>query len=76
KGSSLLVEGRLQSRAWEDTQTGKQRSVIEVLAERVQFLGSPGGRPAAAVAQEAAPEPEMAADTAWIEESEEKHDEN
>ena len=39
KGSSLLVEGRLQSRSWEDTQTGKQRSVIEVLAERVQFLG-------------------------------------
>ena len=76
KGSSLLVEGRLQSRAWEDTQTGKQRSVIEVLAERVQFLGSPGGRMAAGVAQEAAPEPETAGDTAWIEESEEKHDEN
>lgn len=76
KGSSLLVEGRLQSRAWEDTQTGKQRSVIEVLAERVQFLGAPGGRQSAPVAQEAAPELETAGDTEWIEESEEKHNED
>ncbi|HOU36015.1 MAG TPA: single-stranded DNA-binding protein [Candidatus Omnitrophota bacterium] len=76
KGSSLLVEGRLQSRAWEDTQTGKQRSVIEVLAERVQFLGAPGGRQTASVAQETAPEPETAGDTEWIEESEEKHNED
>ena len=38
KGSPLLVEGRLQSRSWED-QAGQKRSVIEVRAERVQFLG-------------------------------------
>ena len=75
KGSSMLVEGRLQSRAWEDTQTGKQRSVIEVLAERVQFLGSPGKAPASA-AQEAPAELEPAGTTEWIEESEERHDEN
>jgi len=41
KGSSVFVEGRLQSRSWEDN-TGSKRSVIEVRAERVQFMGAPG----------------------------------
>jgi len=41
KGSSVFVEGRLQSRSWEDN-TGAKRSVIEVRAERVQFMGAPG----------------------------------
>lgn len=40
KGSSVFVEGRLQSRSWEDN-TGAKRSVIEVRAERVQFMGAP-----------------------------------
>ncbi|MDI6758730.1 MAG: single-stranded DNA-binding protein [Candidatus Omnitrophota bacterium] len=40
KGSALFVEGRLQSRSWEDN-AGQKRSIIEVKAERVQFLGSP-----------------------------------
>ena len=38
KGKAVFVEGRLQSRNWQDSQ-GKSRSVIEVRAERVQFLG-------------------------------------
>lgn len=42
KGSPLFVEGRLQSRAWEDN-TGAKRNVVEVRAERVQFLGQPAG---------------------------------
>lgn len=42
KGSGVFVEGRLQSRSWED-KTGAKRSVIEVVAERVQFMGAPGG---------------------------------
>jgi len=41
KGSSVFVEGRLQSRNWEDN-TGAKRSVIEVRAERVQFMGAAG----------------------------------
>jgi len=44
KGSSVFIEGLLQSRSWEDAASGKTRSVVEVRAERVQFLGSPGGR--------------------------------
>jgi single-strand DNA-binding protein len=74
KGSSLLVEGRLQSRTWDDTQTGQKRSVIDVLAERVQFLGAPGGKPGASPA--AAADADAPADTEWIEQSEEKQDEN
>ncbi|MFH1692298.1 MAG: single-stranded DNA-binding protein [Candidatus Omnitrophota bacterium] len=38
KGSPLFVEGRLQSRSW-DGPDGKKRNVVEIRAERVQFLG-------------------------------------
>lgn len=39
KGRPVFVEGRLQSRTWQDSQ-GNNRSVIEVRADRVQFLDS------------------------------------
>jgi len=39
KGRSVFVEGRLQSRTWQDSQ-GNNRSVIEATADRVQFLDS------------------------------------
>lgn len=42
KGSPVLVEGRLQQRSWE-TQEGQKRTIIEVVADRVVFLG--GARP-------------------------------
>ena len=42
KGSPLLVEGRLQFDTWQDKETNQQRSKIKVVAERTQFLGSPG----------------------------------
>lgn len=38
KGSPVFVEGRLQSRTWE-TPDGQKRSIIEVVAQNVQFLG-------------------------------------
>lgn len=37
KGAPIFVEGRLQSRSWEDN-AGQKRNVIEVRAERIQFL--------------------------------------
>ncbi len=40
KGRPIFVEGRLQTRSWE-TDDGQKRSVLEVVADRVQFLGSP-----------------------------------
>lgn len=69
KGSPVFVEGRLQSRSWEDQATGKTRSVIEVNAERVQFLGQGGrGGPEQADAGHA----DVPVDNAWVDESEEK----
>jgi single-strand DNA-binding protein len=51
KGSAVFVEGRLVSRSWE-TPEGVKRQVIEVRADRVQFLdraadseSAPGGEP-------------------------------
>lgn len=41
KGSRSLVQGRLQSRSWE--QDGQKRSKVEVLANDVTFLDSRGG---------------------------------
>ena len=38
KGSPLMVEGRLQTRSWEDT-AGKKQYKTEVVAENIQFLG-------------------------------------
>lgn len=38
KGSPVLIEGRLQTRTWE-SKDGEKRSTVEVVAERVQFLG-------------------------------------
>ena len=37
KGFPVYVHGRLKSRSWEDKE-GKKRSIIEVQAQRVQFL--------------------------------------
>lgn len=41
KGRPCLVNGRLQSRSWE--QEGVKRSKVEVVAQDVTFLGGPGG---------------------------------
>lgn len=43
KGRPVALEGRLQSRSWE-TEDGQKRSVVEVVAENVQFLGSGQGQ--------------------------------
>jgi single-strand DNA-binding protein len=67
KGSSVFVEGRLQSRSWEDN-SGQKRSVIEVRAERVQFLGAPHPKVETGATEEQLPEPST--ETAWLEGSE------
>ena len=55
KGRSVFIEGRLIFRSWEAE--GKTRTVLEVRADRVQFLGGPPGRAEDAAA---AAEPEEA----------------
>lgn len=58
KGSSLLVEGRLQTRSW-DAPDGTKRYRTEIVADRIQFGPklSGAGAPAPAPAQEVAGEP-------------------
>jgi single-strand DNA-binding protein len=55
KGDPLFVEGRLQSKSWE-TEDKQKRTVLEVVAERVQFLnrGKGGSGEAAHDAEEEA----------------------
>jgi single-strand DNA-binding protein len=43
KGRPCLVNGRLQSRSWDDKESGAKRSKVEVVAQDVTFLGGPGG---------------------------------
>lgn len=70
KGSPVFVEGRLQSRSWEDN-TGQKRSVIEVRAERVQFLGQAPSReaPVSQEMQDVASEAEPSSEAAWLEDA-------
>ncbi len=42
RGSRLYVEGRIQTRSWEDRQTGETRYRTEIVCENFQMLG--GGR--------------------------------
>lgn len=42
KGSSIYVEGRLQTRSWDDASSGKKMYRTEVVAEKFQF-GPKGG---------------------------------
>ncbi|KAF1079343.1 MAG: Single-stranded DNA-binding protein [Candidatus Rifleibacterium amylolyticum] len=41
KGRSVLVEGRLANRSYE-TQDGQKRTITEIVADNVQFLGGRG----------------------------------
>jgi len=43
KGRPIMIEGRLRLDQWDDKQTGQKRSKLGVVAETVQFLGSPAG---------------------------------
>lgn len=43
KGKQICVEGRLQTREWND-RDGNKRYTTEVQADRITLLGGPGGR--------------------------------
>lgn len=62
KGRLVYVEGRLQTRSWDDAQSGQKRYKTEVNASDVQFLDSRGDSPSegavgAGVGAAAGPEP-------------------
>jgi single-strand DNA-binding protein len=43
KGRRVLVQGRLRQDSWDDKETGKKRSKVEVVATDVTFLDGPAG---------------------------------
>lgn len=47
KGNSMLVEGRIQTRSWDDKTTGEKKYRTEIVADRTQFgsKGSGSGAP-------------------------------
>ena len=55
KGRLIEVEGKLQTRQWEDKQ-GAKRSTTEVVARKVWFLGSPSRQGEAAAVGNVAPD--------------------
>jgi single-strand DNA-binding protein len=44
KGSPVYVEGRLQTRKWQDKNTGADRYSTEIVADQMQMLGGRGER--------------------------------
>lgn len=58
KGSSVYLEGKLQTRKWQDKQTGADRYTTEIIADEMQMLGGKqeGQRQESAPARQAAPQ--------------------
>jgi len=44
KGSQIYVEGRLQTRKWQDRETGQDRYTTEIVAQHMLLLGSGGSQ--------------------------------
>lgn len=42
KGSKVFIEGRLQTRKWQDKNTGQDRYTTEIVADSLQMLDSKG----------------------------------
>jgi single-strand DNA-binding protein len=59
KGRQAYIEGKLQTRQWEDQQ-GQKRYTTEVVAATVQFLGAPGGYAAGPRNQESSQDSQQA----------------
>ncbi|MHB1947393.1 MAG: single-stranded DNA-binding protein [Gammaproteobacteria bacterium] len=43
KGAKVYIEGRLQTRKWQDKTTGQDRYTTEIIADNMQMLDSKGG---------------------------------
>ena len=60
RGRQVYVEGRLQTRSWEDPDTGEKRYRTEIVCENFQMLGqreAPSAAAPEAPAQDPGPEP-------------------
>lgn len=57
KGRRCLVQGRLRQDSWDDKETGKKRSRVEVVATDVTFLDGPGDGEGAGAGRSSNPAP-------------------
>jgi len=55
KGSSILVEGRMQTRSWDDKESGQKKYRTEIVADRTQFGPKSGAGGAGAPSKNAEP---------------------
>src|SRR3990172_5850892 len=78
KGDSVLIDGRLQQRRWDDKDTGQKRSKVEVVAQAVNFMpkrswsgqagqaGLSAGQAGASASNQSEPAPEPSVDEGEI----------
>lgn len=45
KGQGVMIEGRIQTRSWDDKTTGEKKYRTEIVADAVQFGPKSGGAP-------------------------------
>ena len=45
KGKQVYIEGRIQTRSWDDKETGQKKYMTEIVAEQMQMLGRAGDAP-------------------------------
>ena len=45
KGQGVMIEGRIQTRSWDDKTTGEKKYRTEIIADAVQFGPKSGGAP-------------------------------
>lgn len=45
KGKQVYIEGRIQTRSWDDEQSGQKRYMTEIVAQEMQMLGRRGDAP-------------------------------
>ena len=43
KGTQLFIEGKIQTRSWEDKESGQTHYKTEILINELSLLGTPGG---------------------------------
>ena len=43
KGTQIFVEGKIQTRSWDDKESGQKKYKTEILVNELSLLGKPGG---------------------------------
>lgn len=62
KGSQILVEGRLETRSWDDAGTGAKKYRTEIIADTIQFGSKGASSPSTASAPSVASKPQDESD--------------